>query len=89
MKKGVYNMIAANEMNKFIPGRSEEYYPSEIANRLCSFTDCSCDEGSRIEYELKEAVYQLKAMAENKYNSDYWRVLWNALQNMTERLEYT
>ena len=42
-----------------------------------------------IESELQDAIYQLKAIAENPYNSDYWRVLWNALQNMTEAREFT
>lgn len=82
-------MINANEMHKFLSGSSNNYYPSEIANRLCNFSECSVDEGIRIESELQDAIYQLKAIAENPYNSDYWRVLWNALQNMTEAREFT
>ena len=30
--------------------------------------------------DLVNALYQLKANAENKYNADYWRTLWNTLQ---------
>ena len=29
--------------------------------------------------ELEEAIYQLKATAENPYNSDYWRALVDTL----------
>lgn len=30
--------------------------------------------------ELQEALYQIKAIAKNEYNKDYWRTFWNALQ---------
>lgn len=30
--------------------------------------------------QLEEALYQIKAIAENDYNQDYWRTFWNALQ---------
>ena len=29
--------------------------------------------------ELTNALYQLKAIAQNKYNSDYYRILYNTL----------
>lgn len=32
--------------------------------------------------ELENAMYQLKAMAENEYNQDYWRTLWNCLKRI-------
>lgn len=31
-------------------------------------------------HDLEEALYQLKAIAQNEYNNDYWRTLWNAIQ---------
>ena len=30
--------------------------------------------------ELENVLYQLKAIAQNDYNQDYWRTFWNALQ---------
>ena len=57
----------------------------EIAARLYEL----CEDMDFMDYEdtkeqtineLTEALYQLKAMAQNEYNADYWRTLWNALQ---------
>ena len=33
---------------------------------------------------LTDAVYQLKAIAQNEYNRDYWRVLYNALDMIVD-----
>lgn len=33
---------------------------------------------------LTDAIYQLKAMAQNEYNNDYWRVLYNALDMIAD-----
>lgn len=30
--------------------------------------------------DLIKALYQIEAIAENEYNKNYWRTLWNALQ---------
>lgn len=57
----------------------------EVAERLCEL----CEDMDYMDYEdtkeqtiaeLSEAIYQLKAMAQNEYNADYWRILWNTLQ---------
>ena len=32
--------------------------------------------------QLEDALYQLKALAQNEYNFEYWRTLWNALQRI-------
>lgn len=57
----------------------------EVANRIYEL----CEDMDYMDYEdtkeqdigdLSEAIYQLKAMAQNEYNADYWRILWNALQ---------
>lgn len=34
--------------------------------------------------ELADAIYQLRAMAQNSCNSDYWRVLYNVLEAITD-----
>lgn len=57
----------------------------EVAERLYEL----CEDMDYMDYEdtkeqtigeLSEAIYQLKAIAQNKYNQDYWRGLWNVLQ---------
>lgn len=32
--------------------------------------------------ELENALYNIKTIAENEYNKDYWRTLYNALQKI-------
>ena len=34
--------------------------------------------------DQEEAIYQLKAIASNEYNSDYYRTFWNVLQKITD-----
>lgn len=55
-----------------------EYYPDEIAEAIIAAGN------GHIEHKegITEALYQLKAMAENPYNSDYWRELYAALENL-------
>lgn len=57
----------------------------EVAERLYNL----CEDMDYMDYEdtkeqtireLSEAIYQLKAMAQNEYNANYWRILWNVLQ---------
>lgn len=61
----------------------ENYYePGEIAERLCSLGYSEWSQN--MQSECEEALYQLKAIAENEYNSDYWRTLWNTLQRLCE-----
>lgn len=54
---------------------------SLIAERLQEHTN---NPGIDIKDELENALYQVKAMAQNKYNSDYWRVLYNILTQFSE-----
>lgn len=42
------------------------------------FFDYAGEEAAEIE-QLSEALYQVKAIAENPYNSDYWRAFASAL----------
>ena len=58
---------------------------NEIANILYNNT-LDMDANDYIENkeheiaQLEEALYHIKAIAENDYNQDYWRTFWNALQ---------
>ena len=79
-------MINANNITQFIKGSSDEFYPDEIASSLLRQTVCaSAKEIDAVRSDLENALYNLKSMAENKYNSDYWRVLWNVLQLWAEQ----
>jgi len=53
-------------------------HPMDIAYSLHKITH-------EDEKQLTEALYQLKAIAENKYNSEYWLVLYKALSDIAEK----
>ena len=36
---------------------------------------------------LIDVIYQLKAMAQNPYNNDYWRVLYNILEKIADNYD--
>ena len=61
----------------------DNYYDDieSVAEKLQEQTDNS---GEEIKEELTEALYQIKAMAQNDYNYDYWRVLYNILLQYAE-----
>ena len=60
-------------------------HPIDIAYSLNLLVkDTSVDYPEDIESDLQEALYQLKAIAENKYNCDYWRTLYKALSKIAD-----
>jgi hypothetical protein len=61
-----------------------EYYPEEIAQILCESTydDCNKDDPRYIAAE--EILYEIKNIAENKYNKIYWRVFYQLLQDFAD-----
>lgn len=61
----------------------DNYYDDieSVAEKLQEQTDNS---GEEIKEELTEALYQIRAMAQNDYNYDYWRVLYNILLQYAE-----
>jgi hypothetical protein len=78
-------MIEAKDMHKWLDSGSEEYYESEIAEKLLhSSMNLSDEEFLALHEQLDNAVFELKARAQNPYNSGYWRVLWNVLQNLMD-----
>lgn len=79
-------MIEAKDMGKYLQSGSEVWYPVEIAESfLRSSMDLTDKEFKPLRSALEDALYQLMAMAQNEYNHDYWRVLWNVLQNLMGR----
>ena len=60
-------------------------HPIDIAyslNLLAKNTSVQYPES--MEDDLQEALYQLKAMAENKYNCECWRTLYKALSAIAD-----
>lgn len=56
-------------------------YPDDIAQALCKMV------GVTDETEIKdctEALYQLHAIAQNEYNSDFYRTFYAVLSKLTE-----
>lgn len=55
------------------------YYDcNDIAEKLLELAGLD-DSNGELGEELLDALYQIKAIAENPYNSDYYRVLYNVL----------
>lgn len=52
-------------------------YPDDIAKTLAMFA--GEDGNAEVVDDLTNAIYNLKAYAENKYNSDEWRTLYDVL----------
>ena len=64
----------------------KNYYPDDITTALinCSGKQYEPNQAKQIE----EALYQLAAIAENPYNSDYYRTLYKLLEDITEQHLY-
>ena len=69
-------------MNNYI---EYTYDCEEMANALCSL---AVDNLSSTKRDVEDALYQLTAIAENKYNSEYYRTLWRILQTITDNFTY-
>ena len=70
-----------NQLRQF--NRPWEYDCCDIAEKLVELSNLPDD--GQLKNELTDALYYLKAVAENPYNSDYHRVLFNVLLVITDR----
>ncbi len=62
--------------------KENSYYNTEdIAEQLIELSNLDMSED--LKEELETALYNLKAMAQNKYNNDCFRVLYNVLLVIT------
>lgn len=67
--------------------RENSYYNIEdITEQLIKLSNLDMPED--LKEELKDALYCLKAVAKNKYNNDYFRVLYNVLLVITGLEEF-
>ena len=68
-----------------------DYYPEEIALAMCSLADGDFEnfdeygEQNPMLVEMEDVLYQLMAAAQNQYNKDYYRTIWNVMQDITDR----
>lgn len=65
------------------------YSPKEIAEKIYELnSDMDLNDYKDIKeieiQQLESAIYDIKTMAENKYNKDYWRTLYKALECLCE-----
>ena len=62
------------------------FCPSDIADNLVRYS--GSEEKDNVEYRkgITDALYQIKAMSENEYNYDYWRMLAHVLYNLNDRM---
>ena len=58
-----------------------EYYPWDVAAALVELGGGN----NKTVDELTNALYHIKALCENEYNSDYWRVFYKTLEEITRR----
>lgn len=63
-----------------------EYYPDEIAEALASVAN---ENSAETIQGATEALYQLKAICENKYNSDCWRTFYRLLEKAAGNIGVT
>ena len=68
---------------KDIKNMEKCYDCEDMATVLCVLS--SGDDTVNVETlkEVEETLYQLRAVAENEYNADYYRTFWNVLQKIT------
>lgn len=63
-----------------------ESYPCEIAEKLIELSKdmdfLDYEDSETIKTELENAIYYLKAVAENEYNSEYFRIFYRVLENL-------
>lgn len=67
------------DLKKYIENSS--YCVEDIAKHLIELSNLELSE--ELKRELEDSLCFLKAAAENKYNSDYFRVLYNVLLVIT------
>ena len=72
----------ANSINELKTEWTKLIYPGDIRDSIADEIGLSC---SAAEYDgLENALYWLKATAENPYNNEL-RILWEVLQIMAEK----
>lgn len=74
-----YGGMGMKNLKKYIENPS--YCVEDIAEQLIELSNLESSE--ELKRELEDGLHFLKVVAENKYNSDYFRVLYNVLLVIT------
>ena len=65
----------------------DNYSPDGMAENLYNLC-CDMDKSDyddtkdKIISDITDAIYNIKAIAQNQYNSDYWRTFYSCLQSI-------
>lgn len=66
----------------------QSFYPSDIAENLIKLAGVDENiDNPKTKEGIEEALYQIKAMSENRYNYDYWRMLAFCLKLINDRCD--
>ena len=71
-------------------GKNAEYYPSEVTEALLKIVDGELAEEfstDKQKEELTDVIYNLMAIAENPYNREGYKMLYQILDNITKEVE--
>lgn len=68
--------------HKNLKGENIMNHPVDIAYTLCNMVGKYAEKN--VENDLQEAIYQLKAIAENEHNFDFWRTLYETLSAIVD-----
>ena len=71
----------SDDLTKFYEDPDWDFDPANIAAK---FAESAGVTNSEYIDMCADALYDIKAMAQNKYNSDRWRVLWNMIGIMSD-----
>ena len=71
-----------------------DYYPEDIAQALITIAGADmfedfdeAEEVNQKKADCEDAIYDFMATCENPYNRDSFRVVWDLLQDITDRFE--
>lgn len=64
-----------------------DYYPDEIAECICKLAYVD-DPNGEIQKSCEDAIYHMKNIAENPFNSEFFRTFYNILVAVTEKHIY-
>ena len=81
------NVVLTNNNNKeeTTMKMMNDYYPDDIARALCYMVSDNPDKETIDDCE--NALYNIKCIAGNEFNDEFYRTFWNVLQKITEKYE--
>ena len=81
IKDSDFPVDTSDDLTKFYEDSNWDFDPANIAAK---FAESAGVTNSEYIDMCTDALYDIKAMAQNEYNSDHWRVLWNMIGIMSD-----